>query len=272
MQPLPFRAVISDLDGTLLNAHHVVGHFTIQTLQKLAEKGVDILFATGRNHTDVIPIFQKVNIKKAVMITSNGARVQDLQGNILRQNYLPEDLAFELMNIPFDHSRVCLNTYQGDEWFINLDIPQLRQYHQDSGFMYQVVDFQKHHGRETEKVFFIGRSPQDLQPLEQYLKSHYADQTHITYSTPQSLEVMNKNVSKATALAQVIAKRDYSMMDCLAFGDGMNDVDMLKEVGKGCIMGNADPRLKSACPQLEVIGLNAHESVASYLRATFGLR
>ena len=93
----------------------------------------------------------------------------------------------------------------------------------------------------------------------------------MTYSTPICLEVMNKNVSKATALAQVIEQREYGLQDCIAFGDGMNDVEMLAEVGKGCIMGNADPRLIQRCPQLETIGCNTDEAVASYLRAIFGM-
>lgn len=271
MQQFPFRAIVSDLDGTLLNSNHMIGEFTINTLEKLAEKGVDIMLATGRNHTDLIPIFKKVNIKKAVMITSNGARAQDLQGNLLVSNYLPENLALDIMNIDFDHSRVCVNSYQGDDWFINIDVPQLRKFHKDSGFMYEVVDFSQHHGRETEKVFFIGREAQDLVPIEQYLKNNYGDMVSMTYSTTQCLEVMNKNVSKANALQQVLSHRDYDMQHCLAFGDGMNDVDMLSCVGKGCVMGNADPRLKLACPQLDVIGVNSHEAVASYIRATFGI-
>ena len=56
MQQLPFKAVVSDLDGTLLNANHVIGDFTIEILNKLEQKGVDIILATGRNHTDVSSI------------------------------------------------------------------------------------------------------------------------------------------------------------------------------------------------------------------------
>ncbi|SUC10905.1 Cof family protein [Pasteurella canis] len=271
MQKFPFRAIVSDLDGTLLNTNHVVGDFTIETLQKLAAKGVDIMLATGRNHTDLLPILKKINIENAVMITSNGARAQDLQGNLLVRNYIPELTAFEIMNLSFDRTRVCVNSYQGDDWFINIDVPQLRKYHQDSGFMYEVVDFAQHHGRATEKVFFIGREPQDLVQIETHLKTAYGDSTSITYSTPVCLEVMNQNVSKASALEQVLANRDYGMQQCIAFGDGMNDVQMLTQVGKGCVMGNADPRLKAACPDLEVIGLNAQESVANYIRTLFNI-
>ena len=84
MQQLPFKAVVSDLDGTLLNANHVIGDFTIEILNKL--KGVDIILATGRNHTDVASILGKIGAEHAVMITSNGARVRDLKGNLIYSN------------------------------------------------------------------------------------------------------------------------------------------------------------------------------------------
>ena len=77
--------------------------------------------------------------------------------------------------------------------------------------MYEVVDFAKHHGRGTEKVFFIGREAADLVELEQQLRERFGNFTSITYSTPHCLEVMNKNVSKATALAEVIKERDYDL-------------------------------------------------------------
>ncbi|MDU8925059.1 Cof-type HAD-IIB family hydrolase [Pasteurellaceae bacterium LIM206] len=271
MKTYPFRAVVSDMDGTLLNANHVVGDFTIATLEKLAERKIDIILATGRGYTDVRRTLDRMKIEKAVMITSNGAQVHDLQGNRLYSNFLPEDIAFEVMQTPFDPKRVCLNTYQNNDWFINIDVPQLRKYHQTSGFMYEIVDFKQHHGRNAEKIFFIGREAADLVGVEDYLRRHFGNFTTITYSTPTCLEVMNKNVSKATALASIIAERDYSLKDCIAFGDGMNDAEMLTEVGKGCIMQNADPRLIQQLPQLERIGLNKDESVAGYLRAIFAV-
>ena len=61
----------------------------------------------------------------------------------------------------------------------------------------------------------------------------------------------------------------YSLKDCIAFGDGMNDAEMLSMAGKGCIMGNAHQRLKDLHPELEVIGLNADDAVPHYLRELF---
>ncbi|PNL92749.1 Cof-type HAD-IIB family hydrolase [Aggregatibacter aphrophilus] len=271
MQKLPYRAIVSDMDGTLLNGDHVVGDFTAQTLERLYDSKVDIVLATGRNYFDVSSILKKTKVKEAVLITSNGAQAHNLQGELLLNNSLPEEIAYQVMNLPLDDTRVCVNSYQADGWFINKDIPELYKYHKDSGFVYDVVDFKQHHGRDTEKVFFIARTPADLVELEHQLRDRFGAQTSITYSTPSCLEVMNKNVSKATALAQVVQARDYGLQDCIAFGDGMNDVEMLSEVGKGCIMGNADPRLIKNCPQLETIGRNTDEAVATYLRTIFGI-
>ena len=93
----------------------------------------------------------------------------------------------------------------------------------------------------------------------------------MTYSTPQCLEVMNKNVSKANALDELVTHRGYQLSDCIAFGDGLNDKEMLARAGKGCVMGNADKRLKALLPQHEVIGENKDEAVACYLRKLFNL-
>ena len=194
---LPFKAIISDLDGTLLNAEHKIGDFTIQTLSELSQKGVDVYIATGRNLPDVQHIIRKVNVNEAMLVTSNGARANFLSGECVLNHHLPEELAFKLMNIEFDPTRVCVNSYQGDEWFINIDLESLRKYHKDSGFMYQVVDFAQHHGKQTEKVFFIGKELADLLPIEQKIREQYGDQVYTVYSTPQCLEVMNNGVSNS---------------------------------------------------------------------------
>ncbi|QLB14496.1 hypothetical protein A6B39_03015 [Mannheimia granulomatis] len=268
---LSFRAIISDLDGTLLNADHKIGRFTIETLEKLSQQGVDIFFATGRNYPDVSHIIRKVKVKNAMLVTSNGARANDLNGNTLINRHLPEDIALALMNIKFDDKNVCLNSYQGDTWFINKEIEELKKYHQDSGFSYQVINFANHHGKQTEKVFFIGKTPEALIPIEHYIQANYGDNVQMTYSAPLCLEVMAKGVCKANSLEKLVKLRGYTLKDCIAFGDGMNDAEMLAAAGKGCLMANADPRLKALLPNNEVIGNNKDEAVASYIRDTFGI-
>jgi len=80
---------------------------------------------------------------------------------------------------------------------------------------------------------------------------------------------MAGGVSKGHALDQVAKTLGYSLLDAISFGDGMNDKEMLTMAGKGCIMSNSHQRLKDLLPELEVIGTNADEAVARWLRKMY---
>ena len=51
----------------------------------------------------------------------------------------------------------------------------------------------------------------------------------------------------------------------MAFGDAMNDREMLETVGRGFIMGNAMSQLKALLPHLPVIGHCETQGVSHYL-------
>ncbi len=76
-------------------------------------------------------------------------------------------------------------------------------------------------------------------------------------------------VSKGHALESVARRLGYSLQDCIAFGDGMNDKEMLSMAGKGCIMENGQQRLKDLLPELTVIGNNGQDAVPRYLRQLY---
>ncbi len=76
---------------------------------------------------------------------------------------------------------------------------------------------------------------------------------------------MAAGVSKGRALEQVAKLKGFDLDDCIAFGDGMNDVEMLSVVKKGLVMADAHPKVKAALPNLEVIGSNTDDAVAHYL-------
>lgn len=101
------------------------------------------------------------------------------------------------------------------------------------------------------------------------INARWGDRVNVSFSTLTCLEVMAGGVSKGHALEAVAKKLGYSLKDCIAFGDGMNDAEMLSMAGKGCIMGSAHQRLKDLHPELEVIGTNAEDAVPHYLRKLY---
>lgn len=266
-----FRAVVSDLDGTLLNEQHTIGEFTAHTFQRLEKRGIDIILATGRSEPDVRQIVASLGLSNATLITANGAKAHNTDGEVLHSNTLCETVAKNLLSVPFDRKNVVINTYQTGLWYVNEHVPDAEKYFKDSGFSYKIVDFSTHSVHDVEKIFFLGYSLEYLKPIEQHVKTHYEDHVSLTYSSENCLEIMCRGVSKGGTLENLLQERDYGLEDCVAFGDGLNDLEMLTKAGRGCVMGNADFRLLERTQGLVRIGRNRDESVASYLRALFNL-
>lgn len=260
---MAYQTIISDLDGTLLMPDHRLGGFTLQTLRDLLDRGKHFLVATGRPLQDVRGIFRHLEIPDLLMITSNGARIDLLGGGNLYLNNLSNELTHEITNLAKDDSQVCVSVCDENGWFINVDVPELADFYQESGYGYTVVDFTNHQFSKVEKVFFLAYRSEHLRFLEDGLNA-LGDAVKWVYSTPTCLEVMNKNVSKAWALNHILTAEQLE--SSVAFGDGLNDLEMLQLVKKGLLMSNADPRLISKLPHLERIGFNSEEAVANYLR------
>lgn len=77
----------------------------------------------------------------------------------------------------------------------------------------------------------------------------------------QSVDMLNAEGSKARGITLAIARLGIAMEDVMAFGDGLNDIEMIETVGFGVAMGNAVPELKAVadyvCPSVEEDGVLA---------------
>ncbi|MFB9137461.1 Cof-type HAD-IIB family hydrolase [Vibrio sp. AK197] len=263
----PFRIVASDLDGTLLAPNHQLSDFTKQTLKELHNQGYTFIFATGRHHVDVSGIREIVGIP-AYMITSNGARVHDQHDTLMYSQNVPSELVQSVIDVVREDEEIYIHMYRNENWLISHENQELREFHNASGFSYQLFDPSQAPSDGIAKVFFThpGKDHERLARLETVLNARFQGQLNVAFSTPWCLEVMAANVSKGEALNAVAQSLGYSLSDCIAFGDGMNDKEMLDMAGKGLIMGTAHDKVFKALPNNEVIGSNADDAVAHYLR------
>ncbi len=87
----------------------------------------------------------------------------------------------------------------------------------------------------------------------------------------QSLEIMAGGVNKGTALEALLATLDIDSEHCLAFGDNLNDTEMLSLAGEAHVMANAHPALFERVPVARRIGHHAESAVARHLQERFSL-
>ncbi|OCG24251.1 sugar/pyridoxal phosphate phosphatase YigL [Gilliamella sp. wkB108] len=262
-----FRVVASDLDGTLLTPEHRLSRYTKQVLQALRRKDIHFVFATGRHHIDVAQMREDMEID-AFMITSNGARVHDSKGNLIfSQSFTPE-LASEIAKICIDDPLVYTHLYRGDNWLINKEDSYSLEFHKLTQFSYQLFNPLDFDTNDIAKIYFTTTDDAlypHLVELKNRLEAIFGNKISVAFSTLNCLEVMAENVSKGNALKNVVEKLGLNLQDSIAFGDGMNDLEMLSVAGKGCIMQDASVELRKKLPNLEVIGSNADDAVPHYL-------
>lgn len=120
----------------------------------------------------------------------------------------------------------------------------------------------------VSKFFFIG-DHEHLMRLEKELFLLTDGNVNIAMVTPECLEVFDIEVHKGNAIKILMKKEKIKMSEVVAFGDGFNDYEMLKMVGKGYVMGNALYQLKEALPDNEIIGTCDSDAEAKKLIELF---
>ncbi|MDH6019596.1 Cof-type HAD-IIB family hydrolase [Vibrio splendidus] len=260
------KIVASDLDGTLLAPNHQLSDFTKLTLKKLHDQGYTFIFATGRHHVDVAGIRQIAGIP-AYMITSNGARVHDQNDQLMYSQNLPQELVQPVIDIVRQDPNLFIHMYQNEDWLLDREDEMLAKFHSESGFSYKRFEAENAPSEGIAKVFFTHpeHDHEYLVTFEQKLRDAFGDKLNIAFSTPWCLEVMAAEVSKGHALDAVAKSLNLTLDNCVAFGDGMNDAEMLAMAGKGLVMGTSHEKVFKALPDNEVIGSSADDAVAHYL-------
>lgn len=259
-----YRLAAFDMDGTLLTPDHRVGSETLAVLKQLVERDMIVTFATGRHYLDAQPIMAQLGLQ-GYLITGNGTRVYDNQGQQLHATDLPADIAEEVLHTHW-RTEASMHVFRDEGWITEFAVPdEMLRAHHLSGFRFQLAELRRLPAFGNSKVCFIA-SHEALLALQLQLQAHLGDRADLCFSAYECLEVLPLGCNKGTALDMLSRHLGITMADCMAFGDAMNDKEMLATVGHGVVMGNALPQLKSLLPRLPVIGHCEQQAVAHYLQ------
>ncbi|HEU5393305.1 MAG TPA: HAD-IIB family hydrolase, partial [Candidatus Methylomirabilis sp.] len=87
---------------------------------------------------------------------------------------------------------------------------------------------------------------------------------HLVRSEPTYLEVLPPGVNKGVGLAEVARQLAIPLEAVVAFGDNLNDLEMVEVAGLGVAVGNAHPDLKARADL--VVGTNNEGGMAAVIR------
>ena len=263
---IPYRAIALDLDGTLTNHEKVVTPKTREALLKAAAKGAVIILASGRPTYGIEPVAEclELNQRGGYILSYNGGNIVNAQtGEKLFSQFLPDNVIPELYAYAKEHGHALLG-YAGNE--IITEMP-------DDQYVKEESRINKMNIRKVDNLFeslephptklLMTGDPTLMLKAEEELVEKLGDRMDIFRSAPFFLELVPKGIDKAKSLTRLLTIINLTPADLIAFGDGYNDLSMLKLAGMGVAMENAAPEVRAEADYVTLS--NEEDGVAAAL-------
>ncbi len=229
------KIVFFDIDGTLLNEKKELPESTKEAINLLRKNDVHVAIATGRGpmmYTDIrkeLDIDCYVSYNGAYCVYDEKVVFKNIIGakELGKLTKLAKDRNHAMIYVNADHFYSSRESDFIKQCFgeLHWPIPEVKPDFYLSNEIYQVLLFS-----ESENDSYYAKGV----PNVDYIRWH-----------DFSMDVLPKGGSKAFGIEKMISEMGYKMENVYAFGDGLNDVEMLERVGTGVAMGNASDQVKS---------------------------
>ncbi len=251
------KIILFDIDGTLIDMNKKkISKKVLEALIRLKENGIKICVATGRPPMQV-PRFP--NVEFDVFLTYNGSYCFDKDQDIFSNPLKREDVYTIINNAGKIGRPLSLATKT--RLVSNGTDQDLSDYYEISGQKVKIADdFDAVADGEEIYQIMLGCRKGEYDAVMKDVK-----EAKIAAWWDRAVDIIPLNGGKGRAIAGILDYYHFTPDQAMAFGDGNNDIEMLKMVGRGVAMGNASMELKAAAD--DVCGDVAEDGIYSYLNA-----
>lgn len=232
------RIAFFDVDGTLLPfRRREITEKTREALNALQASGVKIVVATGRAPA-IVPTFEGVNFD--AYLTFNGSYCYTAEGEVIFSKPIPRHAVYAIVeNAKAIGRPVIISTV--DDLAANGADDDMRAYLDISGEPINIVD-DLDAVIESNDVyqFSVGATP-----AEHSLLVEGVPEAEVVAWWDRAVDVIPSHIGKGVGVRSLLAHYGIQASEAIAFGDGHNDISMLREVGCGVAMGNAKADVKA---------------------------
>lgn len=249
------KLVFFDIDGTLVTKNNHIPKSTLQAITALKQTNAVPVLATGRAPVLIKEIAQELQINS--YIAMNGQYIVH-QGQVLYANPIDKHLVDAVVEIATARQDGLLLSTD-DELVANSVISLVNRsslYTFLKGFVGLIPD--QIQASLLNRLMKRVPKKEDYENKEIYMININGDQTdeaayerlfgqYLTFTRANeiSMDIISKGISKATGVQQMMDQLGVSHKDTYAFGDGLNDLEMIESVGTGVAMANGFEELKT---------------------------
>lgn len=265
--------IACDLDGSLLNKQGQLTQKSIDTLNQLRGEGHVVVLATGRPYEGAIPKYLEIGLDTP-LITDNGGSISNpMDTSFARQKtYLPIPVVKELFKNTKDYiisaffsDNQVLYAYKYDK--------KLEEFFNGMTSEHVVeLEFSELTVEPTGLVYLI--DSKSMEKLEKYVDQFLGDTlSYRLWGVDNGYalyEIYLKHISKSSALTYLLDHYGMKKEQLIAFGDGINDVEMIRDAHLGVAMLNGVDEVKAVCKDMTKYS-HDEDGIARYLIEYFNL-
>ena len=254
---MTIKAIVLDIDGTLLNTGKIISEKTKQALIAAQEEGIKVILASGLPTTGMLELAEQLEMTKyeGFLVSYNGARVTDC---LTKEVLFNQAMSIETGQAILEHLKnfdVIPMIDKEDYLYVNdvysgmLDLPDgafnIIEYEARGGnFKLSEIDDLAAFATFPINKILIAAQPEYLQKIAPALHAPFDEIVTAAFSAPFYFEFTDKGIDKAKALNTVFPEMGIHSENIIAFGDGHNDRSIIEYAGIGVAMGNAVDALK----------------------------
>lgn len=239
------RLIASDMDGTLLDENSKVPPETFELIHELGKHGVQFSVSSGRRYNGLSELFGPV-ADEINYVASNGMEVF-AGGKLIGREVFSHDAICDLAELVnhFDILHLCVS--DGENVYVCDDSHEKFERH----MAYRIKRFGNNVLEQPPQVYglpgpemdlltgwFSCEDREQLTDLAYVLTVEMGDRFTFNY-TQYAIDFTPAHISKATGLLKIMGHYDITPQETIAYGDSMNDYEMLRYVGHPTVMGNA---------------------------------
>ncbi|NMP23890.1 HAD family hydrolase [Sulfobacillus harzensis] len=255
------KCIVLDLDGTLLNRDQTISPRTLRAVDACWAHGISIVLATGRPPRDVRHLLVTEALREFVIYLDGALTIHESDGLVYDHRTIPPSVSSRItqsvlsadprsiISFEVQDAWYCLESQIADE-VINADSPYPPPH---------TVDEVQIQALSPTKIILSGNANWErvLRPFDPYVQIR---------ATPDGalIQVMEKSVSKESALSRVLNALGVDPEVVMVFGDGPNDMGLFGLCGYPVAMGNAVDALKGRAKY--ITDSNEDDGVAAALQ------
>jgi Cof subfamily protein (haloacid dehalogenase superfamily) len=232
-----YKLLFLDIDGTILRPDDTIEETTKSAIAEVQSKGIDVFLATGRPLHEIEDIIEELKVNS--YIGYNGA-FGIFRDQVLFNEPMHPKTVLNLLAISREYGHEAVLYKKNHNTFTSLDSSAVHDF-------INKFHFHKNQQSSDDKAEdVLGMTLIDVKDHDLHYYQNN-EEIHLSQVNVEGMEncydVIRCKVNKGMGVNLVLDYLGISKDEAIAFGDGMNDKEMLMSVGESFAMGNAHPDL-----------------------------